>query len=369
MNESLTAWRTREGTALLAFYGAVIAIVCAALGFSGSGAEVLAGAPLWVRLIPLAIPALLVVTVLAVRALRAQAYWLQAINIASFLLAITAEVAGKTATTGSTLALALCMFVVQYAFVRWQELAAVYGSAIALYAVLCADAGVLMQSGTLRTLGILTAVGVVCFALGLLRLRTAYAAATERFALERQTAELRRQMERNARMAFTDSLTGLLNRAGMNDLIERALPLAKENGLRTALLYIDLDGFKEVNDAYGHDAGDLALLEVSLRMQFLLRTGEASARIGGDEFMVLLPSVSSIDEPRKLARRIEEALNEPLQIGRSVLHLGASIGVAISGTHGHSRGELMSAADKAMYEVKRRRKHNDLLRATGARGA
>lgn len=369
MNESLTAWRTREGTALLAFYGAVIAMVCAALGFSGSGAELLAGAPLWVRLIPLAIPALLVVAVLAVRALRAQAYWLQAINIASFLLAITAEVAGKTATTGSTLALALCMFVVQYAFMRWQELAVVYGSAIALYAVLNADAGVLMQPGTLRTVGILSAVALVCFALGLLRLRTAYAAATERFALERQTAELRRQMERNARMAFTDPLTGLLNRAGMNDLIERALPLAKENGLRTGLLYIDLDGFKEVNDAYGHDAGDLALLEVSLRMQFLLRTGEAAARIGGDEFMILLPSVSSIDEPRKLARRIEEALSEPLQIGRSLIHLGASIGVAISGTHGHTRGELVSTADKAMYEIKRRRKHNDLLRVSGVRGA
>lgn len=369
MNESLTAWRTREGTALLAFYGAVIAIVCAALGFAGSGAELLAGAPLWVRLIPLAIPAALVIAVLSLRALRPHAYWLQAINVASFLLAITAEVAGRTATTGSTLALALSLFVVQYAFMRWQELAAVYGSTIALYAMLSADAGALMQPGTLRTLGILTAVAVVCFVLGLLRLRTAYAAAIERVVLERQTGELRRQMERNARMAFTDSLTGLLNRAGMNDLIERALPLAKENGLRAALLYIDLDGFKDVNDAYGHDAGDVALVEVSLRMQFLLRTGETVARIGGDEFMILLPSVSSIDEPRKLARRIEEALNEPLQIGRSLMHLGGSIGVAISGTHGHTRGELVSAADKAMYEIKRRRKHNDVLRATGARGA
>jgi len=369
VNESLTAWRTREGTALLAFYGAVIAMVCAAMGFSGSGTELLSGAPLWLRVVPLGIPAVLVVAVLAVRALRAHAYWLQAINVASFLLAVAAEVAGKTATTGSTLALALCMFVVQYAFMRWQEMAAVYGSTIALYAVLSAGAGVLMQAGTLRTLGILSAVALACFVLGLLRLRAAYSAATERVVLERQTAELRRQMERNARMAFTDSLTGLLNRAGMNDLIDRALILAKENGSRTALLYIDLDGFKDVNDACGHDSGDLALLEVSMRMQFLLRTGETAARIGGDEFLILLPSVASIDEPRKLARRIEEALNEPMQVGRSLMHLGGSIGVSISGTHGHTRGELVSAADKAMYEIKRRRKHNDLLRATGARGA
>lgn len=368
MNDSLLAWRTREGTALLAFYGALIAIVSAAFDYAIAGSHAFSGAPLWVRLLPVAVPVSLASGVLLIPALRPQAYRLQLLSVGSFLLAAVAQFAGQKGAAGA-LAIVMCMFCVQYAFMRWQELLAAYGGMLLLFAALGANTGTLVQPSMLYTGAILAAVALVCVGLGSLRLRSMYAAAAERFALERQTAELRRQMERNARMAFTDSLTGLLNRAGMNDLIDRALLLARNNDSHTALLYMDLDGFKQINDVCGHDAGDLALVEVALRIQYLLRSGETAGRIGGDEFVIVLPSVQAVDEARMLAKRIDEAFAEPFQVGGTAFCLGASIGIAISGEHGNNRVDLISAADKAMYDLKRRRKRQKVVRITGARGA
>jgi diguanylate cyclase (GGDEF)-like protein len=195
-----------------------------------------------------------------------------------------------------------------------------------------------------------------------------YAAASERFALERQTAELRRQTERNARMAFTDQMTGLLNRTGINDLIDRALVLAKKTGSFTALLYVDLDGFKQINDACGHDAGDLALVEAGLRVQYHLRRGETAGRIGGDEFVVVLPSVQSIEEARALAKRLEEAFSQPFLAEGTLFSLSASIGIAVSSRDGETRSELLRAADKAMYQVKNAHKRDKIVHI-GTRGA
>lgn len=358
MNDSLFAWRTREGTALLVFYGALIAVVSAAFDYAGAGWHAFSGAPHWLRLLPVAVPGVLACCVLLVPALRPSAYRLQLLSVGCFLVVAVALFAPHKGA-GSTLAIVICMFAVQYAFMRWQELVAAYAAALLLFLV----------QASWYSAAIPAAVAVVCVALGSLRLRSMYAAAAERHALERQTAQLRRQMERNARMAFTDSLTGLLNRAGMNDLIDRALLLAKRNGSRTALLYMDLDGFKQINDVCGHDAGDLALVEAALRIQYLLRSGETAGRIGGDEFVIVLPSVQAIDEARMLAKRIDEAFSEPFEACGTAFSLAASIGIAVSGEHGENRVELISAADKAMYELKRRRKRQKVVRITGARGA
>ncbi len=368
-NETLSAWRTREGTALLVFYGALITAVSAAFGYAGDKAHLFSGAPLWLRLLPVGVPAVLVASVLAVRRLRAAAYRLQLLNVGAFLLAVVAEFARKPGDAASMLAILICMFGVQYAFMRWQELVAAYGSVVVLFAVLSGYSGTLLKTPTLYTAEILVIVALVCVALGSIRLRSMYAAAAERFALERQAAELRQQTERNARMAFTDNLTGLLNRAGMNDLIDRALALAKKSDSRTALLYVDLDGFKQINDRCGHDAGDLALVEAALRIQYQLRCGETAGRVGGDEFVIVLPSVQSIEQARSLAKRVEEAFTEPFQAGGKVFSLSASIGVALSSNHGWTRSDLLSVADKAMYEVKRRRKRQNLVHISGVRGA
>jgi diguanylate cyclase (GGDEF)-like protein len=358
MNDSLFAWRTREGTALLVFYGALIVVVSAAFDYADAASHAFPGAPLWVRLLPVAVPSLLVCCVLLVRALRPAAYRLQLLNVGCFLVVAVALFAPHKAG-GSMLAIVMCMFAVQYAFMRWQELVAAYAAALLFFVLQASPSGAAIPA----------AVAVVCIALGSLRLRSMYAAAAERYALERQTAQLRRQMERNARMAFTDSLTGLLNRAGMNDLIDRALLLSKRNDSRTALLYMDLDSFKQINDVCGHDAGDLALVEAALRIQYLLRSGETAGRIGGDEFLIVLPSVQTIEEARMLAKRVDEAFSEPFEACGTAFSLAASIGIAISGEDGHNRVDLISAADKAMYELKRRRKRQKVVRITGARGA
>lgn len=346
------------------YYGVIIAIISAA-GFVRTPVQVFAGTPEWVRLAPVALPAALVVCVLCLRCVQPHAYRLQVLSIGSFLAAVVVVCANRGGE-GATLALALCMFGVQYAFMRWEDLVAVYALVFVLYEALAASAGVLLATQTLYTGEILAAVALVCIALGSLRLRSAYAAASERFALEAQTAELRRQTERNARMASTDQLTGLLNRAGMNDLIDRALAIAKSNGTQTALLYLDLDGFKKINDGCGHDTGDLALVEAAMRIQYYLRSGETAARIGGDEFVVVLPSVHAIDEAQALARRLEEALSEPFQSEEHLFPLSASIGIAL-GRRGDTRLDLLSAADKAMYEVKRRRKRQNIMPVGAAR--
>jgi diguanylate cyclase (GGDEF)-like protein len=370
MNDALQAWRTREGTAFLVYYGGLIAAVCAAAWYANSSVHLFgAAAPLWIRLLPIAVPAVLVAAVLLVPALRPYAYRLQLMNVGSFLFAVLAYfgVHGG-ASAGSTLAIVICMFGVQYAFMRWQELVALYGGVLLAYGVLAAFSGQLYARNTLEGGELLAVVAVVCIALGSLRLRSMYAAASERFALERQTAELRRQTQRNARMAFTDQLTGLLNRAGINDLIDRALSLAKKIDTQTALLYIDLDGFKQINDICGHDAGDLALVEAGLRIQYHLRRGETAGRIGGDEFVIVLPSVQGIDEPRALAKRLDDAFTQPFIAENRLFALTASIGIAISGCGGETRLELLRAADKAMYEVKNLRKRDRIVHI-GTRGA
>lgn len=365
LNGAMQGWRTREGSALLVYYGVIIAIISTAAGFARTPLQMFAGTPEWVRLVPAVLPAALVVCVLCLRSARLYAYRLQVLSIGSFLAAVVVVCAGKGGS-GATLAMALCMFGVQYAFMRWEDLVAVYALVLVLYEAIAASAGVLLQTQTLYTGEILAAVALICIALGSLRLRSTYAAASERFTLEAQTAELRRQTERNARMASTDQLTGLLNRAGMNDLIDRALALAKSTGTQTALLYLDLDGFKKINDACGHDTGDLALVEAAMRIQYYLRSGETAARIGGDEFVVVLPSVHAIDEPQALARRLEDALSEPFQSGENLFPLSASIGIAL-GRRGDTRLDLLSAADKAMYEVKRRRKRQNIMPVSAAR--
>lgn len=354
--EALTTWRTREGSALLIAYGALIAAVSAAFAFAPETAHAYAGVPLWLRLIPVVVPPLLIGASAVFTGLRRHAYRLQLVNVGVFLLVLVLTFLDKRNGSSWLVAVVICMFGVQYAFVRWQELLAAYGMAIGAFSGLALAQHAFARHTAFTELEVLAAVALVCITLSALRMRSMYRTANERFALERQAADLRRQTEHNARLAFTDQLTGLFNRAGMNDLIDRALMLSKRSGGRTALLYVDLDGFKQINDLCGHDAGDLVLVEAALRIQYLLRAGETAGRVGGDEFVIALPSVQTLEEPRTLAKRIEDAFADPFRIGKNVFRVSASVGVAWSGEYGRTRSELLSAADKAMYVVKRWRK-------------
>lgn len=154
-------------------------------------------------------------------------------------------------------------------------------------------------------------------------------------------------------VANHDALTGLYNRAAFHEQLGISLALAKRGGSSVALLFIDLDGFKRVNDEQGHQAGDEVLRIVAQRLMSAVREGDTVARLGGDEFLVMLDSKLTPHEPHVIGHRIIEALNQPMVVDGHSLCVGASIGVAV---HPPMAGEidvLMGAADQAMYAAKR----------------
>jgi len=152
--------------------------------------------------------------------------------------------------------------------------------------------------------------------------------------------------------AFHDPLTGLANRQLFHDRVAQALARASRRGDRAAVLYVDLDDFKLVNDSLGHAAGDKLLAEVALRINSCLRTGDTAARLGGDEFAVLLEGNPSLDDASSVAQRILAILAEPFAVGGSRVHVGASVGVALSGDSEISGDNLLRQADVAMYTAK-----------------
>ncbi|MDD3651570.1 EAL domain-containing protein [Immundisolibacter sp.] len=149
-----------------------------------------------------------------------------------------------------------------------------------------------------------------------------------------------------------DTLTGLANKVRLQQALEAALARAKREGDRVAVLYIDLDGFKAVNDMHGHEVGDALLIAVAERLSGIRRSGELLARIGGDELVMLAQGFPPGLESR-IAERVLTALNTPVQAAGRALHIGLSIGVAVYPDHASDADGLLRAADEAMYAAKR----------------
>jgi diguanylate cyclase (GGDEF)-like protein len=156
-------------------------------------------------------------------------------------------------------------------------------------------------------------------------------------------------LERNA---FRDPLTGLPNRTMLQDRIEHALAEAQRHRLTIAVLLLDLDGFKEINDRNGHEVGDQVLVSLAQRLRRTVRAGDAVARMGGDEFVILLDDLPSPAAVVELAGRILTAVDEPMVIGARELRETASIGVATSNGEG-TVPELLRVADTMQYTAKR----------------
>ncbi|MDK2956108.1 MAG: hypothetical protein PWQ57_1604 [Desulfovibrionales bacterium] len=163
--------------------------------------------------------------------------------------------------------------------------------------------------------------------------------------------EIRAAQERIRYMALHDPLTGLPNRQLFADRIEHAFRLAKRNNSMLGLLYVDLDRFKAMNDTHGHAFGDAVLCEAGRLLSANSRESDTVARIGGDEFVLLLQDLESSDQALLVAKRVVEGLNQPGGAG-SVYLLGASVGVAIHPRDGESPQTLLQAADRAMYQAK-----------------
>jgi diguanylate cyclase (GGDEF)-like protein/PAS domain S-box-containing protein len=156
-----------------------------------------------------------------------------------------------------------------------------------------------------------------------------------------------------AHQALHDALTDLPNRALLQDRLHHSILLARRERHRLALLMMDLDRFKEVNDTFGHHLGDLLLRDVAARLRRELRGSDTVARLGGDEFAILLGSVEETEAATTTARKLLRALDAPFRIEGEDLHVGASIGIAIYPNHGADADLLMRHADVAMYVAKR----------------
>jgi diguanylate cyclase (GGDEF)-like protein/PAS domain S-box-containing protein len=171
---------------------------------------------------------------------------------------------------------------------------------------------------------------------------------------ERKIAEeaLRRQAALNEHQALHDALTGLPNRTLFQDRIQQALLAAKREGGHAAVLTMDLDRFKEVNDALGHEAGDVLLKEVAQRLSGMLRASDTVARLGGDEFGILLPRQSHPTEVVCAIEKIRQVLEEPILVQGLPLAVEASIGVSFFPSGGEDASALLQHADAAMYAAK-----------------
>lgn len=158
--------------------------------------------------------------------------------------------------------------------------------------------------------------------------------------------------ERMRHMAHYDPLTDLPNRALFSDRLRQALALADRNHNRMALMFIDLDRFKDINDTLGHHVGDLLLQEATRLMLGCVRESDTVARIGGDEFIVLLPAIEKREDAMLVAEKIRHALCQPLDLDGNIVRISSSIGVAIYPEHGKSEDALINHADNAMYAAK-----------------
>jgi diguanylate cyclase len=159
-------------------------------------------------------------------------------------------------------------------------------------------------------------------------------------------------------LAHRDSLTGLANRLHFEQLIQQMVLQSVQKNHLSALVFIDLDNFKFVNDNFGHDAGDAVLIEVARRISGIIRINDNLCRLGGDEFALLLPQLNAVADATVLCERILVEVRQPLLVQDKIMPIGLSIGIALCPRHSSDAAQLLQYADSAMYEAKRAGKND-----------
>jgi diguanylate cyclase (GGDEF)-like protein len=155
--------------------------------------------------------------------------------------------------------------------------------------------------------------------------------------------------------AIHDPVTGLHNRIALLEHMELALAQMSREPSILAVLFVDLDRFKEVNDQHGHETGDRVLVEAAQRLKGAIRPADTLARVGGDEFVVLCPSLHRTEEARSIARRLTDSLEAPIRISRSTaVKVSATVGIAFANRSSEAPARIIDRADRAMYQAKRR---------------
>jgi diguanylate cyclase (GGDEF)-like protein/PAS domain S-box-containing protein len=165
--------------------------------------------------------------------------------------------------------------------------------------------------------------------------------------------ELKRLQRELGLMAHSDELTGLPNRALFLDRLNQVMIHARRNRGRFALFYLDLVGFKSVNDRFGHQTGDQLLQAVARRLTCCVRASDTVARLGGDEFTIIMAGINNLEEPTIVAGKLVDCFAQPFILGEAVCEVGISIGVSIYPDDAEEAQELIARADSAMYEAKR----------------
>lgn len=173
----------------------------------------------------------------------------------------------------------------------------------------------------------------------------------------REKEELQTANQRITELATHDNLTGLANRRVFYEMLEAAMEQAKRRSETLAVLFIDLDNFKPINDTWGHDAGDKVLIEIALRLRSSIRATDSIARIGGDEFLLLLNPVKNRSEARNVAEKIIHIVGEPIEIKNVKTKVGMSIGISIFPEEDTTADQLIINADSAMYKIKKGNKN------------
>jgi diguanylate cyclase (GGDEF)-like protein/PAS domain S-box-containing protein len=171
-------------------------------------------------------------------------------------------------------------------------------------------------------------------------------------------SERKRAEEQVKHLAFHDPLTNLPNRLLFNDRLTLAVAQAHRHNQRLAVLFLDLDRFKVINDSLGHSVGDELLRQVAERIQEYVREGDTVARLGGDEFTLLVPGISAEEDAAKIARKICEAIHDPFWIDGRELFVTTSVGVSVYPSDGHDGETLVRNADSAMYRAKEQGRDN-----------
>jgi diguanylate cyclase (GGDEF)-like protein len=174
------------------------------------------------------------------------------------------------------------------------------------------------------------------------------------FALQSFEGEqVRREAEERAHYLATHcSLTGLPNRNLLSDLLEQAIASAGRTGHNPAIMFVDLDNFKQINDNWGHDTGDRVLEQMAGRLRCVLRDHDVLARLGGDEFVVLVQNIDRREHAQRVAEKLLAAAQDPVQVDGQPLVVTLSIGVSLYPYHGLTHRALMKASDLAMYQAK-----------------
>jgi len=192
--------------------------------------------------------------------------------------------------------------------------------------------------------------------------RAVRAIGTNQDITERKSAE-----ERVRQLAFYDPLTGLPNRQLLNDRMQQSIAVARRDRLRVAVLFIDLDKFKPINDQHGHEVGDSLLCAVAQRMRSTVRDSDTVARIGGDEFIVVLPNIAVASDAMEIAEKLRRSILEPFAAaGTESFAISCSIGVVLYPMHADNPRDLLRLSDQAMYQAKSAGKNAVRLYAAAA---